>query len=372
MTKDESVLRWGIPGWVSIISFTMFALIDYFASNDSTIYVLINSALKEQELWRTLVAALLIAAAGIPLGFLYFQIYFYLRWNSPVSKSGLLPPLIVGRAEELRLMLRDIQDEDLELGTPWRDRLLSSSTDHRGSWHYISQFLAEVFSTQNSSQTISDKHRYLLTTLHSLGASHIGFSFGFIFYLLTKWKLQQVNIIWIPIAFLIVFVTLALLSKSDYPLHKQEPIHKLAVRHSAEVFLASLFFVYFTLNPFFDQYISFAVPLLICTSQGIYWGIVEKDSREGIWFITLLLIVGTLILRLTGLSAQISWMNWSIFLSTLIFSSMSLAFLKNRQNTRDALGTLEYYEIRRFLEKHSSRINQPSVQSEKTSFLPPQ
>lgn len=31
-----------------------------------------------------------------------------------------------------------------------------------------------------------------------------------------------------------------------------------------------------------------------------------NDSREGIWFITLLLIVGTLILRLTGLSAQIS------------------------------------------------------------------
>jgi len=369
MTKDEGILRWGIPGWTFVLGFLIFALIDYFAANNPTIYTIINSALAEQEIWRTIVVALLIAAAGIPIGFLNYQIYFYLRWNSPVSKSGLLPPLIVGRKDELELMLRDLKDKDLEFDTPWRDHLLSSSTDYRGSWHYISQLLSEAFSSLDSSHTIADKHHYLLTMLHSLGASHVGFSLGFMFYLLTKWKLQQVNLIWIPIAFAIVTLTLAFLSKNDYPLQKQESKHRLSVRHSAEVFIASLFFLYFTLNPFLDQYGSFALPLLVCTFLGIYWGVVENGSREGLWLITLLLIIVTLTFRLTGILHHLSWMNWSVFLSTLIFCSISLAFLKNRQNTRDALGTLEYYEIRRFLEKRSAST-QPAMtmpQNELTS-----
>jgi hypothetical protein len=314
MSRDENILRWGIPGWTLVVSFVMFAFVDYFFADDSTIYTLIDSALTEGELWRTLVAALLIAAAGIPIGYLVYQIYFYLRWNSPVSKSGLLPPLIVGREDELKLMLGDLSDEDLEMGSSWRDHLLSSSTDHRGSWHYISQFLSEVFSSLDPSKAISDKHHYLLTTLHSLGASHIGFSFGFMFYLLTKWKTQQIYLIWIPIAFLIVLVTLALLSKSDYPLKRPEPVSRFAMRHSAEVFLASLFFLYFTLNPFLDEYVFFPIPLIICTSLGIYWGWVAKDSREGLWLLTLLLIVITLILRLTGFAVHLSLVNWSVLL----------------------------------------------------------
>lgn len=363
MNKDEGILRWGIPGWILFISFLLFSLIDYFAANDSTIYTIINSALAGQELWRMIIATLLVAASGIPIGFLSYQIYFYLRWNSPVSKAGLLPPLIVGREVELTLMLRDLEDEDLVLGASWRNRLLSSATDHRGSWHYISQLLTEAFSSADSSHNIADKYRYLLTTLHSLGASHVSFFLGFMFYLLAKSKLQQVNPIWIPITFSIVILTLALLSKIDYPRQKQTVVHRLSVSHSAEALLASLFFLYFALNPFFDQYVSFTLPLLVCTSLGIYWGVVEKESREGLWLITLLLIIGTLIVRLTGLTASLTWMDWPVFLSTLVFCSISLALLKNRQNTRDALGTLEYYEIKRFLEKRS-------VSTQPTSSMP--
>lgn len=360
MKKDESFLRWGMPGWTFIVGFILFVFLDFIIAGDSTVYDLVNSALTDQELLKTLIATILIAAAGIPIGFIINQIYFYIRWNSPVSKSGFLPPLIVGREVELKMMLMDLEDKDLEFGKTWRDNLLNSATDHRGAWHYISQLLTEIFSEMDHSCSLAEKHHYYLTTLHSLGASQVGFTMGFILYLIAKVKVQHASPILLPIALLIIIITLALLNVGDYPLDKTESSNKFFVRHWAEVFIASLFFLFFALYPYYgdDFSYSYVIPLLICTVLGIYWGMVDEESSRVLWLITLLLVSFSLFMRITNYANQLTWINWSVLFSILVFNSISLAFLKNRQNTRDALGTLEYYTLRRYLE---SREHKPTA-----------
>ena len=45
--------------------------------------------------------AILVAASGIPIGFSIYQFYFFLRWNSPFTREGLLSPIIPGRKSDM-------------------------------------------------------------------------------------------------------------------------------------------------------------------------------------------------------------------------------------------------------------------------------
>lgn len=350
MSDRFETLRWGIPGWTLVIGFLVFVLFDYFSFNDDRMYRLINAALASAGIWQALLAGLLIAGAGIPLGFVIYQIYFYLRWNSPFSKDGFLPPLIVGREAELKDTVRDLDVDKLSLGIDWRKELYRGGSDHRGSWYYLSQLFSEAFAVVDTSGVVIKQHFYLLNMLHSLGASHLGLSFGYGLYLVSKWKLSQAELWWSLIAVVIMLGTVALLSREDLRNRNPAKILGMAIQHPAELFLGSLFFLYATLNPALNSLLPFEMPLLFVISLGLLWGWNVKESREMIWAVTIAMTIVVIIVKLSGFIGAVSNLNWPILLSALIYNSFSLAFLKNRQNTRDTLVVLEYYNLRRYLE----------------------
>jgi len=354
--KDETTfIRWGIPGWTVAIAILIFVFSDYFSANDDRMFVLLNQAFLSTGSWQALLAALLVSGAGIPLGFVIYQIYFYLRWNSPVSKDGFFPPLIVGRLAELKDFMRDLSADDLSLGIDWRKDLISGADDHRSVWYYVTSLLAEAFLSADPGGGASDRHKYLLDTLHTLGASHLAFYFGFGTYLLIKWRLGHVELWWSVIALMVVFVTKIFLSTEDRRNKNALKILNMTVKYPAEVFIASLFFLYLTLNPAVNVLLPPGFPIILCLTVFWLWGWSVRDSREIIWGLAIVLLIITSAVKLSPIAKGLHSLNWPVILSVLIFTSISLAFLKNRQNTRETLVTMEYHYVRRYLASEENR-----------------
>jgi hypothetical protein len=362
----EASLRWGIPGWTVFISFFIFLVSDYLSANDDTMYQFLNTTFSE-DMWQLVLAAVLIAGAGVPLGFVLYQVYFYIRWNSPVSKDGMLPPLIVGREMELGDTVCDLEDEDICMGVDWRRRVLSTPYDHRGKWHYLSPLLAEACLALDPEGALSERHSALFNRLHSLGASLLGLAVGFGGYLLAKWRLNQAQLWWVVAALVITFVTVLFVSLEDRARRRWKGRRRARLLcHSAEVFISALAFLYAVLNPELNSLLPYEIPAILCGIFVLVWGVSAKESREfeGILkllipFLGILVVVKRLGLlwvvsvyvKHRGLSNVDNLANWPVILSILLLLCIFVAFLKNRQNARAALTSLEYYCLRRYLAK---------------------
>ncbi len=351
MKGFDTFLRWGIPGWTTFISFIIFVASDYLSANDSTMFHVINKALSAEGLWQTLMAGWLIVGAGIPLGFIIYQIYFYLRWNSPVSRDGLLPPFIVGRNAELLDTVRDLTPNDLTFSESWRLKLYNDE-DHKAKWYYLARLITDALTDEQEPDIIYGRHSYLMNMLHSLGASHVGLIIGFFAYLLFKWRLGQAELWWAVVAVVIVFISVFLHSKED--LRNTEKPHFLSftIVHPAEVFLGSLFFLYFSLNPGLNDLFPYFIPFFFSLLVGLYWGWSSRECRKFIWGLSILLVLIVVLVGYGGLlNVVVKNLNWPILLATLLFASLSLAFLKNRQNAREQLVTMEYYYLHKYTQK---------------------
>ena len=351
MRTFDTFLRWGLPGWTAFIGFAFFVFSDYLSANDPTMFYTINKILSTQGFWQTLLGGVLLAGAGVPLGFLIYQVYFYLRWNSPVSRDGLLPPFIVGREAELKDTVRDLTVADLTFSEEWREALYGDSDDHKAKWYYLSRLITDALLNEKEPSIIYNRHSYLMDMVHSLGASHVGWGMGFLGYLLFKWRLRQSELWWVVVAALIVFISIFLISKEDLRNVEKPHLGGLTVTHPAEVFLGSLFFLYFSLNPGLNALLPHAIPFLFSLILGFYWGWSSRECRKFIWGLLVLLTLTVVVVKRSALiGALLNNLNWPVLLSTLLFSSVSLAFLKNRQNVREQLTRMEYYYLRKYLQ----------------------
>jgi len=350
MNKNiDTFARWGMPGWSAIIGFLIFVLVDYLSANNSTMYNKINGVFVSDGIWQLTIAALLIAGAGIPLGFIIYQLYFYLRWNSPVSEDGLLPPLIVGRHAELDDTLQTLSIKDIALDEEWRKKLLPEGSDHRSIWLYMGPFLVDTLIKADASNTVYDRHSYLMNMLHALGASHLGIIIGYSSYLLLKWKLGQSELWWMAVSFFVALIVVILLSKEDFRNHdKGSKLFGVLIIYPAEVFIASLVLIYFVTNPALNTLFPYQLPWILCAGIAFLWGYSVKKGRA---FLSVVFIVSSGIafafkLLLPRILLQA---NWPAMLSILIFCGLSLIYLKNRQNTREQLAAFEYYYIQKFI-----------------------
>lgn len=355
--KDQATfIRWGIPGWTAAMTFVIFVFSDYLSVNDNRMFILLNQAFASAGIWQAILAGLLVAGAGVPLGFIIYQVYFYLRWNSPISRDGLFPPSIVGRWADIKDTIKDLDEEALALGESWRQRL-SSGKDHRASWHYLSALIYDAISSADSNNIVYNRYNYLKDLVHALGASHLGLTLGFGAYLIVKWKIWQAGLGWPFISIAIMFVVLMLVSKEDGRNKKPLKLLRMRVEYPAELFLSSLIFIFLSLNPALNTVIPFFLPSLMCIGVFLLWGWSVRQSREIIWGWTLVLVGIVYILHISPWLYVITiWVNWPVVFSTLIFSCISLVFLKNRQNTREDMTTMEHYYLQQFI--NSKRQNQ--------------
>ena len=77
--------RWIIPGWISILSFLAFIIIDigFTAPGKEKIFVSLSDLFHIIPTSNDFFTAILVAASGIPIGFSIYQFYFFLRWSFP-------------------------------------------------------------------------------------------------------------------------------------------------------------------------------------------------------------------------------------------------------------------------------------------------
>jgi putative flippase GtrA len=315
-------------------------------------YTAVTQAVTSAGLLQSAVIGLLVAAAGVPLGFVIYQIYFYLRWNSPFSREGLLPPLLVGRQAELKDFKRELEAEDLALGEKWRLDMLSNSADHQSEWHYEAPFLAEIFRANDPSNAASNRHDYLMETLHSLGTSYAGATIGYGMYMLMKWKLTQIGLKSILIAIIGTFILMALLSFEDKRNKTPVKVFGLTVQYAAELALSSAIFVYISINPALNKLLPLGIPLIICIGVAAVAALNSGKSRPFIIALAVALVVISLLATASNLASLLPPSAWPSIRSMLLFGCLTTAFLRNRQNVRETMVAFDYYHVKMYLIHH--------------------
>lgn len=352
MKSDSQFIRWGIPGWMVAVSYISFMILDYFSANDLTTFNATNNiSFNNKTVWWLIIAGFFIAGAGIPLGFLIYQIYFYFRWVSPASKDGLLPPLINGRMREMNESLKDIDPIALGLKSEWREQLIRANQDHRSIWHYISPFLHEACLELDKDNVLRNHINYLKETMHSLGASYLGVSFGYIAYIITKWKLTDATLSSLGYMVAITMVFLLLLSIETRNFRKADSGEKYTGEY-AEILLGGLIFLYGTLNPGLNQELH-NVLWVIFIIGGLLLGYSLKHLRKVIVTLTIILfIISFAIYNLPLFQPILGNVDWPIALSIICFEFLTIVFLKIRQNTIDQLTSFQYHLTMMYLDRH--------------------
>lgn len=340
-----ALIRWGVPGWTMAIAFVSLVFLDYLSANDTRMFELLNTFFSSCNSVQALSIGVLFTAAGIPIGYIIYQIYYYLRWNSPYSTNGLFPPLIHGRHAEISDVTRGIEIELLSGGHSWKRDLLSN-TDHRKSWHLVTQLINDALLSFDKNGHILERHRSLVDILNSLGASHLGFLAGFVLYLLIKWKLGQAELWWTGIAtgflFLVVLTLASEVSQNSFIVR----INRF-IKHPAEVFLAFVFALFVLLNPKLSNIFPQWLLLVLFLSVFIGWAYIVREDGGSIGTMGAISFLLFAVLD-SHYPVVRERANWPIVLSTISVASISVVFLRNRQNTRELLVTMEHYYLRKY------------------------
>ncbi|MET3658152.1 hypothetical protein [Sporosarcina psychrophila] len=182
--SEMQIIRWGIPGWITVFTYSVLVL----SINDYDIYRYAN----ENNLNGVYLAGLagLFVAAGVPLGYLVYQIYFSFKWrfmeNDKISKA----------LEGLKLF------DDLQLKenprNDWKKAELAFDA-------YLTIFLPEevnyddVMRRYNSLKSRTDR-------VHGLGATIWGISLSYIGFIVVHVFIYQ-----IPVYLNIIFIVSSLL-----------------------------------------------------------------------------------------------------------------------------------------------------------------
>lgn len=357
MKSDSQYVRWGIPGWILFIAIFFFAFIDTEQKLFTTITSLFVVNDKGESFWVILFAGILTAGAGIPIGYIVYQIYFYLRWVSPISRNGFLPPAINGRMVEMEDSLRDIEKNNLAFRRPWRKSIIDETGDHRTFWYYISPLLHETLVEIDKNDVYSKHLNYLKEALHSLGANSLGLLIGYAFYIILKWQVKELDL-------LNLFLTLTCSSLNFFFLYLGEQSRrkqKILGRHitdiQSEIFTSILIFIFVILNPNINNASTHLVLGIFLIILGAIWGWGAEDDRKLIWFIVGITAISSYTFVLLNDTYQFTqYVNWSIALSILIFNSIMIAFVKIRQNTVNALTMYQYYLLCLFAEKRKINL----------------
>jgi len=216
--KDDTDLtklaRWIVPGWIALLSFVAFVVLDAVCSppGSSSTYPSLAAFVSALSGLDPILAAILFAGSGVPLGFLIYQAYFFIRWNSPFSRDGLLPPLITGRMDDLDRAMRSLQESDLTGKEQWRTEWVGHplfKRDHGFRWRYFELLFAEaaqrIDSAFEGASGVYGRHRYLHEIVHTLGASVAAVYLGFLGYGYVRFRNDMVSF---PIPAFVLFALL--------------------------------------------------------------------------------------------------------------------------------------------------------------------
>jgi hypothetical protein len=408
MRNDDltKLARWIVPGWLTFLTFLGFIVMDILVTmpGDKTLFSqatleYLKSLFSPDNISssQTLLTVVVGVAAGVPVGFVVYQLYFFLRWNSPFSRDGLLS-LIPGRRKDLQKSVQYLKNE-LALRKKWRSEIINHplyKTDHSFQYRYIESFFIEAcqFLDKGTDVSVFSRHRYLHEVVHTLGASIGGVYVGFFGYLLLRLRTEDLNAsIYLPIVFIIVIAFFVLMNAEDEKRYKyntnirlreedqdnESPVSqidlpklKIGFAFPSSQFLFTLTIFHFFGNPRFSPptfsgintfYMFFSSTLglrlmLVLLILGLWTALTHRNANTrikvggAIW--ATLSTAGALILA--AIPDKFSWVDWPFFLNFVIFLIANLILFSNRRNASDDMLFLEYNTIQRYLDvKNRSR-----------------
>jgi hypothetical protein len=378
--------RWVVPGWTCIGAFVAFIALDIISSPTGqphiyqSLNIFISSITRDMG---SVEATLLIFIGGIPLGFSIYQVYFFLRWNSPFARNGLIS-FIPGRTLDLDLSTLDIEKKSLVRNQKWRKNWVFHplyESDHGFRWRYIELFFNEAVQkvdVENPGFTYS-RHRYLHEIVHTLGASIGAVYIGFAGYFLIKLDKQHFfagGYLLFTIAIMgTLFVLMYLEDKkridslkslgeenlSNVPFTTPSiSCREITFAHPSSFFVFLLLGTHFLSNPqinpvkvnTFDTLVRVFILLLAWS----VWAATQDRSTSTKKGTLLLLLIFTIVsIAVKYISINFSNWDWPYFASLTLFIVANLVLFLNRRNARDDMLALEYYTFRIYLTKARRR-----------------
>ena len=369
--------------------------IDHWVSRDWRIESAL-ATLESQDVWKVGIGGLFVAAAGVPVGFLLYQVYFYIRWNSPIASRGLIPPLIHGRSREIDAVLDILKEygtgeSGYYLGLEWRRRAYAETmSTHQSRWNYLTTIIRDSIAGEVDRSSIEAYNRHLIDLLHGLGASMIGFILGFFLYLLERGANPGYLVLSIiAIVICIFFVHVERRRQRvvcGYGLESPLMVRCLSVvpSYSAEWFVVLLWSFIVLASPLSRDVLSeFAcavssrlqsdncclpnhtygrsLALLGLAVLGFIW-CVKQRSVLARWITggTFLVIV-----LAAELAVRYPWFehalasidyDWATVHSILVMLAIMIAFITNRDNVNDTLLGFQRFYLRKHLELNHHRV----------------
>jgi hypothetical protein len=140
--ETKYLIRWGIPGWVFILLVSIMG------------YLIFHPNIKLNNVDLVDILGLLVSAGfvGVPIGYLFHQLYFSYNW---LGKGR-----VFDKAVEL------VDDKDKIKGPCWGQ---NGHIDYYRFEHVWQKELIKLASDEKRLY-LSERYRHLLTTIHGLGA----------------------------------------------------------------------------------------------------------------------------------------------------------------------------------------------------------
>jgi hypothetical protein len=396
----NKLLRWAIPGWVTFLSILIYFSIDMALNTQGILVQSIRCIVENNSpllgTFGITGTSLLIAVVGFPLGFLIYQIYYYSRWNSPLSSEGLPFYSEYGRNDEQKRMLNDISNQQLIIGPgSWRDKIVNDKrfkSSHQYTAGYLDPLFLEILSRDNKGEKIYRRYLYLNEILHILGASIVGINIGFFLYAFLKSRIEyQFSperativldiIVFTAFIFLVFFILSGLEDK--YRFYWRAEKKKNSVKNRLRVLVNYLNLIFcvlfgssiFLLDPFIFSngynvnqapYIGkllmvfilllFLFFTIIFTNPTIFKMKGNLDSLSKrilnnsvlalfIFMIMMMIIHQGIYNYYVGVKVEEIYNNWSITPSLFLLLAMNVFLSKNRQNAQENIIELVRYSL---------------------------
>ncbi len=388
-TDFTRFVRWSLPGLLTLLMTAMFVALDV-ALRQPGLQPLYPSLGDLLQAWAGppldgMVNLLVVATAGMPLGFLIYQVYFFVRWNSPFSRDGIMRPLMPGRIHEVQQLLRDLPPEVLAHGGEWRRRWVFGplfKRDHGSAWRYIElRFLEAVqrLEARYPGVSLYGRYRYLNEIMQTLGASIVAVYLGFAGYLAVKYWRQAIDLpTYLALSCTVEVGLFALLHRERSERERLQARHHNGTPHFSQALIPAFRFplprrfrtrrhhfvaivgpgsslilvlglTHLLGNPVFGRN-ELGGRLALAGLISILWILSHKDpAGEAQLGDSLVLGVGLALAG--GLLGLQFWalpqFDWPFFSALYVFLGLNLALFENRQNVRDDLAALVYYTLQR-------------------------
>jgi hypothetical protein len=157
MSNEFQIIRWGIPGWVFLITYFSFKMSLY----DFKLSGFIGSFQNPTAI--TGIAAFF-AAAGVPIGYIIYQVYFLFKWDLRFKKENPMYKAIEG-IEELKSKMMNKTHED------WQ-------TIERSFDHYMSVIANKKDINYKDIERRQQHYANRTSRVHGLGASFTALILG--------------------------------------------------------------------------------------------------------------------------------------------------------------------------------------------------